>query len=116
MEQMGLFTERWQSPKRETAFAPRHLKYKRQIQSKVGYRLPEVKKTESGASLWSKQVAGAMFLFINKCKTCSLVFLAQENAFVQDFVSATAVREEMAHLFINTNELVVFKNTIFGVN
>lgn len=47
---------------------------------------------------------------------CLLVLLGQENAFVQDFVSATAVREEMAHLFINTNELVVFKNTTLGVN
>ena len=45
-----------------------------------------------------------------------LVLPGQVNAFVQDFVSATAVREETAHLFINTNELVVFKNTILGVN
>lgn len=40
----------------------------------------------------------------------------QENAFVQDFIGATVAREEMVHLFINTNELVVFRNTILEVN
>lgn len=44
-----------------------------------------------------------------------LVFQGQENAFVKDFVSAAEVRKEIAHLFINTNELVVFKNKILGV-
>lgn len=47
---------------------------------------------------------------------CLLVLLGQENAFVWGFVSATEVREEVAYLFINTNELVVFKSTILGVN
>lgn len=46
----------------------------------------------------------------------SLVLPGEENAFVQGFVSATAVGEEMAQMFINTNELVMFKNTILGVN
>lgn len=43
---------------------------------------------------------------------CLLVFQDQENDFVKDSVSAAEVRKEIAHLFINTNELVVFKNKI----
>lgn len=33
-----------------------------------GHRLPGVKAPESGASLWCKQVADAMFVSMNKCK------------------------------------------------
>lgn len=46
---------------------------------------------------------------------CLLVFQGQENAFVKDFVGAAEVRKEMAHLFINTNELVVLKNKILKI-
>lgn len=42
-----------------------------------------------------------------------LLLLGQENAFVQDLVSGASVREEMVYLFININELVVFKEYNF---
>lgn len=42
-----------------------------------------------------------------------LLLLGQENAFVQDLVSDASVREEMVYLFINVNELVVFKKYNF---
>lgn len=42
-----------------------------------------------------------------------LLLLGRENAFVQDLVSGASLREEMAHLFININELVVFKKYNF---
>lgn len=43
------------------------------------------------------------------------MFQGQENAFVKEFFSAAEVKKEIAHLFININELVVFKNKILGV-
>lgn len=47
---------------------------------------------------------------------CVLLLPSQENAFVQGFASAAAVREEVVPLFINVNELAVFKTTVLGVN
>lgn len=37
---------------------------------------------------------------------------AWENTFVQGFVIITLVGEEMVHLFINKNEVALFKNKI----
>lgn len=104
-------------PKASGSLRPGALKEKRQIHPEAGCGLPEVKKTESGASFREK--AGGRYhvcVYKQMRKVCLLVLLGQENAFVWDFVSGASVREEMAHLFINTNELVVFKNTILGVN
>lgn len=77
------------------------------------HRLSGVKTPESHAGLWCKQVP-CLCLRTN-ANPCLLVFQGQENAFVKDFVSAAEVRKEIAHLFINTNELVVFKNKILKI-
>lgn len=37
---------------------------------------------------------------------------ARENTFVQGFVIITLVGEETVHLFINKNEVALFKNKI----
>lgn len=43
---------------------------------------------------------------------CLRMLWAQENTFVQGFVIITLVGEETVHLFINKNEVALFKNKI----
>lgn len=82
--------------------------------SQSRHRLSGVKAPESGAGLWCKQVAGAMFVSQNKWKPLPPCIPGSRKCLCQGLCAAE-VRKEIAHLFINTNELVVFKNKILGV-